>query len=210
MTRPVVSGTMIGEVEAPLVHLAQGARPNDAVIQIGAVAIEGTALLAREIPDRLLVGGLASHEVEQAQALLIDPGISVLAMARVAWSLPGVHALHDPTEGGIATACWELAQGAGVGITVTREAIITHPLSRRVCGALGIDELGLLASGAMLVAIDAEFAEDAVRQLHNFGHPAAVIGHLGEPAQPAILVADGATRALPRFWRDEVVRQLAP
>jgi hydrogenase maturation factor len=191
-------------------HLAQGAQPGDALIQVGAVAIEGTALLASEIPDRLLAAGLSPREIEEAQALLVDPGISILPMARDAWPWPGLHVLHDPTEGGIATACWELAEGAGLGITLEREAIIVHPLSQRVCAALEVDELGLLASGTLLGALAAESAQEAVRQLHNFGHSAAVIGHLGEPAQPAILVADGAIRALPRFWRDEVVRILAP
>jgi hydrogenase expression/formation protein HypE len=210
VTRPVVAGTMIGEVPPQRLHLAQGARSGDALIQIGAIAIEGTALLAIEIPDRLRAAGLSSRELEQAQALLVDPGISVLPMARAIWPLPGLHALHDPTEGGIATACWELAEGAGLGITLESEAMVVHPLSQRVCAALEVDALGLLASGTLLAAVEAETAAEAVRELNNSGHSAAVIGHLGEPAQPAILVADGATRALPRFWRDEVARILAP
>ena len=55
-----------------------------------------------------------------------------------------------PTEGGLATACWELAQAAGVGLRIDRERVPVLPEGRRLCEAFGLDPLGTIASGSLL------------------------------------------------------------
>lgn len=212
--RLVLSGTMIGVFPAPggaerLIR-SDGARRGDALIQIGPIAIEGTALLASDAESRLSAAGLTDAELAVARDLLRDPGISVLPAAGAVRALPGLHALHDPTEGGLATAALELAEAAGLSIELQAGAILRHPLTDRVAAALDLDPLGLLASGALLAAVHAEHAPDLLRQLDNAGAQAAQIGSLRASNQPAILVANGATRPLPRFERDELVRVLAP
>lgn len=210
VTQPLIAGTMVGEAPPGRLLPSDGARPGDALLQIGPIAIEGTALLAREAARPLRDAGLSPADLEAAAHLLFDPGISVLPPARDAWSLPGLHALHDPTEGGIATAAWELAQAAGLGLTLERDAVLRHPLTDAVVAALGVDWLGLLASGALLAAVAPGDAPNTLTHLHKRGHAAARIGLLGDRGQPAILRVDGASRPLPRFSRDEVARVLAP
>lgn len=210
VAHPLIAGTMIGEAPPGRLFPSDGARPGDALLQIGPIAIEGTALLAREATGALRDAGMSPADIDAAAALLFEPGISVLAAARVAWTTPGLHALHDPTEGGIATAAWELAQAAGLGVTLDREAILRHPLTDAVATACDADWLGLLASGALLAAVAPAHASQALAHLHKRGHAAALVGALGQPGQPAILRVDGASRPLPRFWRDEVARVLAP
>ena len=177
--KPLVVGTMVGEVAREGLRRSDAARPGDALIQVGAVALEGTALLARALPERLRTAGLAAGEIDAARALLFEPGISVLPFARAAWSLPGVHSLHDPTEGGIATACWEVAQAAGVGIVVVAARIALHPLTARVCRALDANPLGLLASGSLLITVDAAGAEAVIAALRR------ATGAEGAPDRPA-------------------------
>ncbi len=212
--RLVLSGTMIGVFPggggAGRLIRSDAAREGDALIQIGPIAIEGTALLASAVGSRLSAAGLTDAELAAARDLLAEPGISVLPAATAVRGLPGLHALHDPTEGGLATAAFELAAAAGLSLELQADAILRHPLTDRVAAALDLDPLGLLASGALLAAVDADQAPALLRQLHNSGARAAQIGSLRASNQPAILVANGATRSLPRFERDELVRVLAP
>ena len=74
--------------------------------------------------------------------------------ARAACGAARVHAMHDPTEGGVATACWELAQAADVGLRVDRERIPVLREGRVLCEAFGLDPLGTIASGSLLLAVD--------------------------------------------------------
>jgi len=82
--------------------------------------------------------------------MLHRPGISVLADARIAVETVPVHAMHDPTEGGLATGLLEVALAAQVGLRLRREAIPVLPECRAACEALGLDPLGLIASGALI------------------------------------------------------------
>ncbi len=212
--RLVLSGTMIGVLPGPdgvkrLIR-SDGAQRDDALIQIGPIAIEGTALLASDADSRLSAAGLSDGELIAARELLRNPGISVLRAATAARAQPGLHALHDPTEGGLATAALELAEAAGLSVELHSGAILRHPLTDRVSAALDLDPLGLLASGALLAAVEPQHVPAMLRQLDNVGVRAAQIGSLRASNRPAILAANGTTRSLPRFERDELVRILAP
>lgn len=210
VTQLVVAGAMVGEATPERLVRGDAVREGDVIVQVGQIAIEGTALLAREAAPRLAAAGVARASVDAAAALLFDPGISVLSMARVLWELPGLHALHDPTEGGIATGCWELGEAAGLGAIMEKAALQVHPLTRELSAALGVDPIGLLASGALLASIDATDAAAAVTALQGAGFEARPIGRLGPRGGPGILVQeDGTEMPLPRFDQDEVVRVLS-
>ena len=209
VTQPLIAGTMIGEAPLDRLFPSDAAQPNDIIIQVGPIATEGTALLAREIPHHLRNHGLTNDEIAHAASLLDAPGISVLPAARAAWPLPGLHTLHDPTEGGLATACAELADANHLGLVINSDAILHHPITQRVTAALELDPLGLLASGALLLTAHPDHAAGIVHALQRAGHNATPIGHLGAPNEPAILRAHGETRPLPRFPQDEVVRGLS-
>ena len=60
--------------------------------------------------------------------------------------------MHDPTEGGLATAVHEIAAASGLGAHIVGGSIPVLPETRAISDELGIDPLGLLSSGALLVA----------------------------------------------------------
>ncbi len=189
VNRTVVSCAMIGTAPREQIVRSDGARDGDVVIQAGAAAVEGTAILGH--PE-----------------LLEEPGISIAAAARALRSVAGIHAMHDVTEGGIATAALELAEAAGLGVELRADDMLWLPETIAVCAERGLDPLGLLGSGTLLASVDPQAANSALAALHDAGVRGAVIGRVGAGIT-ATLVVGGLKRLLPRFGRDEALRALA-
>jgi hydrogenase expression/formation protein HypE len=205
LDRPILAGCLIGTVARERLLRTADARPGDALLLAGGLAIEGTAILAREHGDALLDCGVAPAVINSAAGWLEAPGISVLPAARVLLAGPGVHAMHDPTEGGLVSALHELAGAAGTGLRVRRAAVPVLPETRAICDALGLDPLRLLASGALLAALDPAAADAALARLHADGIPAALIGEI-VPASEGRAWDDA--ELLPAAVRDELARWL--
>ncbi len=154
LDRPIAIGTMIGEAERDKLISPRGARTGDRVLLTKGVPIEATALLTREFPARL-GAALDPTELQAAKEYLFDPGIGVTRDARTAIRAGRVNAMHDPTEGGVLTALWELAEASGKTLRVDTQKIPVPPLARRVCDVFGIDPLRAIASGALLMTVPA-------------------------------------------------------
>ena len=204
--RPVLAGTMLGEVEKDRLVTTAGARVGDAVLLSKGIAIEGASILAREFGGRLRAQGLDPETLERARAFVRRPGISVLPDAQAAVAASPVHAMHDPTEGGLATGLWELAQAAHVGLRVDGDAISILPECRRLCEALGLDPLGLIASGALLLACPRPGVEAILGAWASQGIAGGVIGAVTPLQEGCRLRWRGGEGRLPRFARDEVAR----
>jgi hydrogenase maturation factor len=204
--RPLAMGTMLGEVSAKGLVTTSGAQPGDDIILVGEIAVEGTALLAREYGKELRRAGVSAAAISKAKKLLFTPGISVVKAAQVAGKAARLHAMHDPTEGGLAVGLYELATGAGAGLEVEVAAIPVLPLCRDFCQRLGLDPLGLIASGAMLLAADPKNRARMLKTLHQAGFPAAVIGKITPKKSGLRLLQEGKIRPLPYFARDEIAR----
>ena len=205
LDRPILVATLTGEVQREQLVTPQGCRPGDRVLLTKGVPIEGTAVLARQFPERLS-GVLSQQELSQAQQYLYSPGISVLKDARIALQAGRVTSMHDPTEGGLATALWELAEAAGVSIRFEPGAVPVPPLAERVCRAFGLDPLGTIASGALLLTVSPESASSVLRALENEGIACAEIGGV-EAGEPQVQVEkNGRVESLPRPVRDEIAR----
>jgi len=204
LERPIVIGAMFGEVAPERLVRSDGARPGDALILTKGICVEGTAILAREAAAQLR-GKVDAALLDRAAQFLHQPGISVVRDAAIVAASRGVHAMHDPTEGGIATGIHEMMQAAGVGAIIDRDALPIYPETRALCEALHLDPLGLIASGALLAAVTADSAPDVVRALEREGIPATVIGTLRET--PGVVLRSAHTeRPLPTFARDEIAR----
>lgn len=208
--RPIVVGAMLGEVAKERLVQSTGARPGDRLLLTKGIAIEGTAVLARQLEGPLRQHGVAPQLIQAARGLIFQPGISVVREALLAAEGGYAHAMHDPTEGGLATAVHELAQAAGVGAVVYAERVPVLAATASFCHALGLDPLGLLASGALLLATPPEAAEPLAAELARLGIAVSDIGAIASPDQGVIMIEKGgALRPLPRYDRDEVARALA-
>jgi len=208
LDRPIVVGCMLGETTRDRLVTSAGANPGDTLILAGYVAIEGTALLAREAEKTLLSRGVGGDVLAEARGLLRSPGISVVAAARAAVEAGGVTALHDPTEGGLATGIREVATASGVGFEVREEEIPVLPVTRTICDTLSLDLLGVISSGALLAAVRPEAAERVVSAIRGQGSVAHVIGAVTPSDRGLWLRRGRSRRRLPEFARDEVARFL--
>jgi len=201
VSSPVVVGHMLGLAEAGRIVTTRGARPGDAIVQVGRVPIEGAAVLALEHAAAL--GSAPQASVDAAARAIDDPGISVVGAALAAADL-GATAMHDPTEGGLAAALWELASAAHVALRVDRDRIAWFAPGLAVCRAAGADPWATLASGMLLATFPESLASVAVRRLAAQGYEAVTIG-LAEPGEG---VRDTDGRPIPWPDRDEVARLL--
>lgn len=208
LPRAIIAGQMLGEARRDAYVTSAGAQVGDAVILTKGFAIEGTALLARQQRQEL-AGVLSNEELHHAAELLHSPGISVVRDARLAMAAGGVHALHDPTEGGLATGLRELAQASQVGLVIQQAALPLLPECDTICRHFGLDPLGLIASGSLLVSARRDRAAAIVQRLAAEGIPAAEIGQVVPQEEGCRLrAADGSLAPLPSFDRDEIVRVL--
>jgi hydrogenase maturation factor len=206
LPRAIVSGCMLGEVEKDRLVTTGGARPGDALLLTKGVPLEGAAIIARERAAEAARRGVPADVVKRARDFLRDPGISVVPEARAACAAARVHAMHDPTEGGVATACWELAQAADVGLHVDRERIPVLREGRVLCEAFGLDPLGTIASGSLLLAVDPADAAAVIAACRGVGVDCAQIGRVTEASRGVSLATGGLARPMPTFPQDQLTR----
>jgi hydrogenase expression/formation protein HypE len=206
LDRPILVGQMLGEVAPTRVVRKTRIAVGDQILLTRGLAIEGTAILARERSERLQ-DRIDPDVLARAARFLIEPGISVVSAALAAANVGEVvHAMHDPTEGGLATGLFELVAPAGLGLRVIRDRIPVFPETTSICSALSFDPLRLLASGALLIAVAPGGADLVVRAIEATGAPVAVIGEVRPAAEGIAIVTNGKAEPLPPALRDEIAR----
>ena len=213
VTQPVVVGQMMGVTRKNALFTSADACVGDVLILTKGLGIEATAIIAREC-EALLREKCDALFLEQAKDYLVDPGISVLKDAQIAVATGGVHAMHDVTEGGVATAVYELATAAELGVTVYSDKLLGSPLlygdvTRTLCDMFGLNPLGVISSGAMLIASEPEKGETIRQALGAAGINADIIGEF-LLAEHGLWLEDttGTRHPLPIFETDEIAKIL--
>lgn len=206
--RPIIAGTMIGEVPREGLITNAGVQIGDVILLTKALAIEGTSVIAREMRTSLLASGFEPSWLDACAHMLHSPGISVVPDARAILSAIRPHAMHDPTEGGLATALWEMAAAANVGIEVQAEAIPILPQTSVLCHHFALNPLGLLASGSLLASVAPEDAKAAIAACRSSGIPCVQIARVVQQNRGVTMVRRGRRIALPRFDQDELTKIL--
>lgn len=204
--RPIIAGTMLGEVAKDKLVTTAGARVGDAVVMTKGIPLEGAAIIAREREADLRARGVRGNSIARAKAFLRTPGLSVVPEAEIACELATVHAMHDPTEGGLATALWELADAAGVGLRIDRDRIVVRPEGAELCHAVGLDPLGTLASGALVMTLAPADAGVVIHALARESIDCHYIGQVVPRENGVMLVEGNQARPLPVFPQDEIAK----
>lgn len=206
LSHPIVVGCMMGMTEKGKYVTAAGAKPGDLLILTKSAGIEGTAILATD-REAQLKRVLGSRLLENAKGFYKQ--ISVVKDAITAFKTGGVHAMHDPTEGGVAGAVHEMADASKLGVRISEDKIRVQHETLRICQAYDIDPLQLIASGSLLVAADPDFAGRIIENLRRDKIDAEIIGEfLSSPEKRLITRRKGKVEKLQRPVTDQLWQAL--
>lgn len=203
--RVLAFGTLVGEVEKRNLVTPRGALPGHRILLTKGLAIEATAIAARDFTERLKPH-LSDQELQTAANYLNNPGIGITRDVQIAMEAGIISAMHDPTEGGLASALWELAHACGRTLVVHPERIQVSSLTRKICHILEIDPISSISSGALLLTAPSTDCNAIIDSLLEQGIQCADIGFVDQ-GEPAVFIEDGIARTkLPWPERDEITR----
>jgi len=202
LTRPIVSGFMLGEADKNEYVTSGGAQIGDHIILTKGVGLEGTSILATDLRARL------DHIPEKIldNAMRFIDRISVLPEARAAAQF-GVHAMHTPTEGGVLNGLIEFSSASNTGFKVYEERFSILEETQLICEALEVDPLRLMSSGSLLIVVEGGRSTELVKLLNHKGVPAKVIGEVVSDRR-IIVRLDGSEEAVVDVDQDELFRVL--
>ena len=207
LSNPIVVGCIMGLTEKGKYVTAAGAKAGDKLILTKSAGIEGTAILATDREAQLLKT-FNPTLLETAKGFYSQ--ISIVKDALTAFRAGGVHAMHDPTEGGILSGIHELADAAGLGVRIVEEKITVEPETAKICRFYEIDPLQLISSGALLIAAEPQATDKIVESLCREHIYAEVIGEFSPNPNKRVLVhKDGSVEMLPRPISDHLWTALA-
>jgi hydrogenase maturation factor len=193
----IISGTMMGPVGKRAITTG-GLRPGDRIAMTKQAGLEGTSILLAEFPERCATL-LGKSAFEEACRFFETGWLSIVPEASLAATLDEVTALHDVTEGGVGEALFEMACASGLSIEACPDKIPLLPETRKICTAFGMNPLGLLGSGALLVGSREQGCKALEKEMDARGIPFAWIARARE-------AADRPGTDLPRFTRDEILK----
>lgn len=209
LNRPIVVGTLIGEVAREHLITPRGARPGDRILLTKTVPIEATAILARECSEQISQN-LTPDELTQASNYLYEPGISVLRDAQLARQAGLVTAMHDPTEGGVIAALWELAQASNCQLMIDIEKVPISDLSAQICQIFEMDPLTAIASGALILTTPQRDAQSICRTLNASGISCCEIGDVKSGNAAVWSRSALGKKTLPCPSRDAIATVISP
>jgi hydrogenase expression/formation protein HypE len=112
-----------------------------------------------------------------------------------------VHAMRDPTRGGLASTLNEIAQASGVGMAINEASLPVRPEVQSACELLGLDPVYVANEGNAVFFVAPEAAEQvlAVLRAHPLGKDAARIGQVTAEHKRMLVArtAIGANRVIP-------------
>ena len=201
LDRPLIAGFMLGEIGGRVLSSAN-MRVGDWILMTKTAGIEGTAILASEYSERL--NRIMPAMVRKAQSLAKQ--ISIVDEAMRISKIAGVHALHDPTEGGVLNGLWELAEASGLGMEVWADRIPLAAETSRICSELRLDPLRLMSSGCLLVAVAPHSVGRVMKALRNHRVRVSEVGRVRPRAGGRFLLKGGKKLALVAVPQDELYK----
>ena len=165
------------------------------------IGLEGTADLAARNQEELLTR-YPAYLVEEAAAF--DRYYSILPEAATAVKSGGC-TMHDISEGGVFAALWEMAEGAGVGLTIDMKKLPLRQETVEVCEFCNVNPYELRSGGSLIIASPEGTA--VVEALAAEGIPAVIVGRFTDSNERLILNED-EIRYMDRPQRDEIYKSV--
>jgi hydrogenase expression/formation protein HypE len=204
VNRPIVAGMMTGTVARRDLIDKRRIKKGDRVLLTKEVAVEGTAIIAREFGNRLKKLGMAAAEINRCRQFLDN--ISIITEAKIAAASAGTSAMHDITEGGLATALEELSIAGGRSIRVDTDNIPVYPETQKICSLLDINPLGLIGSGSLLICCRSKDCKKLIKDIAAAGVEITPIGEVMDRGQGIRAYKGKKQVPWPAFEVDEITK----
>jgi len=207
VTRTVITGMMVGTVAKDSLIDKKSMHEGDVILLTKGVSIEGTAIIANEFKDRLLQLGMSAAEIKKCQEFSTQ--ISIRNEATIARTFDGITAMHDVTEGGLASALFELSCAGQHALNVQMDKIPIFKETRSICNKLNIDPLGLIGSGSLLICCQPDQATPLIKAVLESGTDIQPVGTVAGKGQGINAWKNGRETIWPNFEVDEITRLYA-
>jgi len=207
LERPIVIGSLIGEVPKDQLVLTSGAKPGDALILTKGIFIEGTTIIGREKEKELLNHELGHEFIKRCQDYLFNPGICIFKEALLANNHFEIKSMHDPTEGGIYTGVAEMTIASNTGVEIEERKIKILPESKILSEIFNLNPYNTISSGSLLIAVNQEDSFGLIDLLRRNKIYAESIGKF-TPKDKGLLVKkeDGKKEPLRYSETDEITK----
>jgi hydrogenase expression/formation protein HypE len=178
----------IGRIPEGLDISASNLRPGDKVILSGTIGDHGIAVLSKR-------EGINFSTELKSDCAPLNKLVSDMLKASTK-----IHAMRDPTRGGLATILNEFALQSKVSIRIEEQAIRIKDEVRGACEMLGLDPLYIANEGKLVAVVAPEAAEAVVAAMRKnvYGKDAAVIGEVteGNPGRVVMKTKFGTSRII--------------
>jgi hydrogenase maturation factor len=201
LTRPLIIGFMTGETRGKVLT-TQNARIGDRILITKTAGLEGTAILASDYAKHLQSVG--EDVLKKARSL--SKQISIVKEALSISRVHGVHALHDPTEGGVLNGFWELAEASGHGIEIVEDNIPVAEETRKLCSKLKLDPLRLMSSGCLIVSAAPSSIPTVSSILNKLRVRFSDVGRLLPQSKGRWIISGNGRKSLVPILQDELYR----
>ena len=201
LENPLIAGFMIGELGSRTLS-SSNMRIGDWILMTKTAGIEGSAILASEHSGRLK--RVKAETIRKAQSFVKQ--ISIVEEAMSISKTLGVHALHDPTEGGVLNGLWEMAEASGLGIEVWADRIPVAMETLEICSELHLDPLKLMSSGCLLVAVASNSVRRVMKTLRDQSVMVSDVGRVRPSSKGRFLSKGGTKMELVAVPQDELYK----
>lgn len=133
----------------------------------------------------------------------------VLPLTMALSGMQGIHFMRDPTRGGLATVCHELARATGMGVRIQQSKIPIKDPVQSVCDMLGYDPLFLACEGRVVAIVGKDQAAQVVSKWQDIpgGADATIVGTIDASLSHVILQTElGGERILEELEDDPLPR----
>ncbi len=164
----IMATTGIGIKDKGIKVLDSNLQPNDNIIITGSIGDHGTALIGSR--EGLNISTDLNSDVEHL--------LSIYNVLKEDISNNFIHAMKDPTRGGIAGALNDWANKSDVSIVLEEDKIPIKKQVNAICEMLGLDPYAIACEGRALLSVDPNQAEDILAKIKttSIGKEAEIIG----------------------------------
>lgn len=199
---PVAAGLLIGKRIRGLKK--RKIKKGDVLFLVKEIGIEGASIIAREKEEKLKKY-FSEKYIQRVKNSIRKPGINVFNEAKILWENFNIKYIHDPTEGGISTALYEVAEANNIGLLIYPAQLKFYPPVLKFCRLFNLDPLGIISSGCIIGITEKKEAERLIAFCKKRKIKGKIIGEVVDE-KGVWYIKKGVKTQFPTFQKDEITR----